>query len=89
MSLDPIKAVLSEGLNSKAFHNQLQLLPKILEEPKGNEVDLHNDGAFNAGTGFKAGYLLELERMIEKVLPHAVLKDKPNLESRIKTLKKD
>ncbi|MBA0752269.1 hypothetical protein Gogos_001119 [Gossypium gossypioides] len=27
--------------------------------------------------------------MLEKVLPHAMLKAKPNLESRIKTLKRD
>ncbi|MBA0722687.1 hypothetical protein Golax_003340 [Gossypium laxum] len=38
---------------------------------------------------FKAGYLNELERMLEKVLPHAMLKAKPNLESRIRTLKRD
>ncbi|MFQ6653930.1 hypothetical protein Gotur_025104 [Gossypium turneri] len=39
--------------------------------------------------GFKAIYLNELERMLEKVLPHAMLKAKSNLESRIKLLKKD
>ncbi|MBA0626099.1 hypothetical protein Godav_003826 [Gossypium davidsonii] len=27
--------------------------------------------------------------MLEKVLPHAMLKAKPNLESRIRTLKRD
>ncbi|KAG8488413.1 hypothetical protein CXB51_016567 [Gossypium anomalum] len=52
-------------------------------------VDLHNFGTFNADTGFKAGYLNELEKMIEKVLPNAMLKAKPNLESRIRTLKSD
>ncbi|MBA0610431.1 hypothetical protein Godav_011285 [Gossypium davidsonii] len=52
-------------------------------------VDLHNIGTFNTDTGFKVGYLNELERMLEKVLPHAMLKAKPNLESRIKTLKRD
>ncbi|KAH1074514.1 hypothetical protein J1N35_026842 [Gossypium stocksii] len=40
-------------------------------------------------TGFKAGYLNELEKMLEKVLSNAMLKAKPNLESRIKTLKRD
>ncbi|MBA0816376.1 hypothetical protein Gohar_001044 [Gossypium harknessii] len=39
--------------------------------------------------GFKASYLNELERMLEKVLPHAMLKAKPKLESRIRTLKRD
>ncbi|MBA0779997.1 hypothetical protein Gotri_004150, partial [Gossypium trilobum] len=29
-------------------------------------VDLHNVGTFNADTGFKAGYLNEMERMLEK-----------------------
>ncbi|KHG16992.1 hypothetical protein F383_20963 [Gossypium arboreum] len=52
-------------------------------------VDLHNVGTFNAVMGFKAGYLNELEKMLEKVLPNALLKAKPNLESRIRTLKRD
>ncbi|KAH1121133.1 hypothetical protein J1N35_004293 [Gossypium stocksii] len=52
-------------------------------------VDLHNVGTFNADTGFKAGYLTELEKMIEKILPDAKLKAKPNLESRIRTLKRE
>ncbi|MBA0650077.1 hypothetical protein Goklo_017566 [Gossypium klotzschianum] len=51
-------------------------------------VDLHNVGTFNADTRFKADYLNELEKMLEKVLPHAMLKAKPNLESRIRTLKR-
>ncbi|MBA0656146.1 hypothetical protein Goklo_008532 [Gossypium klotzschianum] len=38
-------------------------------------VELHNVRTFNANTGFKAGYLNKLERMLEKVLPHAMLKD--------------
>ncbi|MBA0878097.1 hypothetical protein Goshw_005516 [Gossypium schwendimanii] len=29
-------------------------------------VDLHNVGTFNADTRFKAGYLNELKRMLEK-----------------------
>ncbi|PPS06707.1 hypothetical protein GOBAR_AA13937 [Gossypium barbadense] len=52
-------------------------------------VNLHNAGTFNADTGFKASYLNELEKMLEKVLPNAMLKAKPNLESRIRTLKRD
>ncbi|KAH1121844.1 hypothetical protein J1N35_005004 [Gossypium stocksii] len=52
-------------------------------------VNLHNDGTFNADMEFKAGYLNELEKMLEKVLPNTMLKAKPNLESRIKTLKMD
>ncbi|MFQ6623213.1 hypothetical protein Gotur_001445 [Gossypium turneri] len=36
-------------------------------------VDLHNVGTFNADTGFKAGYLNKLEKMLEKVLPNAML----------------
>ncbi|MFQ6653928.1 hypothetical protein Gotur_025104 [Gossypium turneri] len=47
-------------------------------------VDLYNVGIYNANMGFKAIYLNELERMLEKVLPHAMLKAKSNLESRIK-----
>ncbi|XVF63723.1 hypothetical protein PTKIN_Ptkin09bG0108900 [Pterospermum kingtungense] len=52
-------------------------------------VDLHNIGTHNADTGFKTGYLLELERMVAKKLPNANIKAKPHIESRIKTLKKD
>ncbi|MBA0664386.1 hypothetical protein Goklo_004404 [Gossypium klotzschianum] len=52
-------------------------------------VDLYNVGTYNVDTGFKVDYLNELERMLEKVLPHAMLKAKPNLVSRIKTFKRD
>ncbi|KHG23243.1 ATP-dependent helicase/nuclease subunit A [Gossypium arboreum] len=52
-------------------------------------VDLYNVGIYNANTGFNAGYLNELERILEKVLPHSMLKAKPNLESRIRLLKRD
>ncbi|MBA0755131.1 hypothetical protein Gogos_005407, partial [Gossypium gossypioides] len=40
-------------------------------------VDLYNVRTFNADTGFKAGYLNVLEKMLEKVLPHPMLKAKP------------
>ncbi|PPD90871.1 hypothetical protein GOBAR_DD12175 [Gossypium barbadense] len=52
-------------------------------------VDLHNVGTFNADTGFKAGYLNELEKMLEKALPRVMLKAKPNIESRIRCLKRE
>ncbi|MBA0668445.1 hypothetical protein Goklo_001361 [Gossypium klotzschianum] len=52
-------------------------------------VDLYNVETYNADTRFNASYLNALERMLEKVLPHAMLKAKPNLESRIRTLKMD
>ncbi|PPD99956.1 hypothetical protein GOBAR_DD03004 [Gossypium barbadense] len=52
-------------------------------------VDLHNVGTFNADTGFKAGYLNELEKMLKKALPNAMLKARPNIESRIRLLKRD
>ncbi|KAG8492927.1 hypothetical protein CXB51_010200 [Gossypium anomalum] len=52
-------------------------------------VDLHNTGTFNADMEFKVSYLNELEKMLEKVLPNAMLKVKPNLELRIRTLKRD
>ncbi|MBA0570400.1 hypothetical protein Golob_004065 [Gossypium lobatum] len=52
-------------------------------------VELYNIGTYNTDTRFKTDYLNELERMLEKVLPHAMLKAKPNLELRIRTLKKD
>ncbi|MBA0864148.1 hypothetical protein Goshw_000047 [Gossypium schwendimanii] len=52
-------------------------------------VDLYNVGTYNANMRFKVGYLNEMKRMLEKVLPHVTLKAKPNLESRIRTLKRD
>ncbi|KAG8497086.1 hypothetical protein CXB51_008327 [Gossypium anomalum] len=52
-------------------------------------VNLYNVGTYNADTGSKADYLNELERMLENILPHVMFKAKPNLESRIKTLKMD
>ncbi|MBA0573955.1 hypothetical protein Golob_001202 [Gossypium lobatum] len=52
-------------------------------------VDLYNVETYNADTRFNANYLNELERMLEKVLPHAMLKAKSNLELRIRTLKMD
>ncbi|PPD74250.1 hypothetical protein GOBAR_DD28818 [Gossypium barbadense] len=52
-------------------------------------VDLYNVRTFNADTGFKAGYLNELEKMLEKALPIAMLKAKPNIESRIRCLKRE
>ncbi|MBA0876190.1 hypothetical protein Goshw_028585 [Gossypium schwendimanii] len=52
-------------------------------------VNFHNIGTFNTDTGFKVGYLNELERMLEKFLPHAMLKAKPNLVSMIRTLQRD
>ncbi|KAK8259926.1 hypothetical protein V6Z12_D13G087800 [Gossypium hirsutum] len=52
-------------------------------------VNLHNVGTFNADTGFKAGYLNELERMLQKALPNAMLKAKPNIESRIMLFKRE
>ncbi|PPD94131.1 hypothetical protein GOBAR_DD08836 [Gossypium barbadense] len=52
-------------------------------------VDLHNVGTFNADTGFKAGYLNELEKMLEKALPRAMLKARPSIESRIRCLKRE
>ncbi|PPD98525.1 hypothetical protein GOBAR_DD04434 [Gossypium barbadense] len=44
---------------------------------------------FNADTEFKAGYLNELEKMLENALPRAMLKAKPNIESRIRCLKRE
>ncbi|PPD81812.1 hypothetical protein GOBAR_DD21263 [Gossypium barbadense] len=80
------------------FHNHM-LLIKLLEEAKENGFQKkmqpwflawwNNVGTFNADTGFKAGYLNELEKMLEKALPRAMLKAKPNIESRIRCLKRE
>ncbi|KAG8491392.1 hypothetical protein CXB51_014597 [Gossypium anomalum] len=62
-------------------------VPKEDVELVAYMVNLHNVGTFIANMRFKDGYLNELEKMLEKVLPHAMLKAKPNLESRNRTLK--
>ncbi|MBA0786031.1 hypothetical protein Gotri_026046, partial [Gossypium trilobum] len=99
--LDPIETELGEGLPSNVidddepnignFHRgtKRKWVPKKDATLVACMVDLHNVGTFNADTRFKAGYLNELEKMLENVLPHAMLKAKPNLESRIRTLKRD
>ncbi|XP_007022380.2 PREDICTED: uncharacterized protein At2g29880 [Theobroma cacao] len=71
-----------KGTKRKWTHNEDVVLISCL-------VDLHNKGTYNLDTGFKCGYLLELERMITTSLPNANLKAKPHIESRIKTLKKE
>ncbi|PPD77336.1 hypothetical protein GOBAR_DD25734 [Gossypium barbadense] len=52
-------------------------------------VDLHNVGTFNADTGFQADYLNELKKTLENALPNAMLKARPNIESRIMLLKRN
>ena len=52
-------------------------------------VDLHNIKNYNADTGFKTGYLIELERMMARKIPNCNIKRKSLIESRIKTLKRD
>ncbi|MFQ6662108.1 hypothetical protein Gotur_030027 [Gossypium turneri] len=69
--------------------NQMKWIPEEDAALVACMVDLHNIGTFNTDTRFKTGYLNELEKMLEKVLTHAMLKAKPNLESRIRTLKRD
>ncbi|MFQ6668585.1 hypothetical protein Gotur_034164 [Gossypium turneri] len=88
--LDPIEAELGEGLPSNVIDDdEPNIVPEEDSALVACMVDLHNVGTFNADTGFKAGYLNELEKMLEKVLPNAMLKAKPNLESRIRILKSD
>ncbi|XP_031116484.1 uncharacterized protein At2g29880-like [Ipomoea triloba] len=52
-------------------------------------TEMHNVGKYNSDTGFKTGYLIELERMILEKIPNTTIKAKPHIESRIKTLKKE
>ncbi|MFQ6670489.1 hypothetical protein Gotur_035391, partial [Gossypium turneri] len=88
--LDPIEAELGEGLPSNVIdYDEPNIVPEEDAALVACMVDLHNVGTFNVNTGFKAGYLNELKKMLEKVLPNAMLKAKPNLESRIRTLKRD
>ncbi|XP_017970223.1 PREDICTED: uncharacterized protein At2g29880 isoform X2 [Theobroma cacao] len=72
----------SKGTKRKwNFHEDVALVTAL--------IDLHNIGKYNADTGFRGGYLIELENMLATKLPDANLKAKPHIESRIKTLKKE
>ena len=55
----------------------------------GCMVELYNVGTYNADTGFRSGYLNELERLLWTKIPNNGIKAKPHIESRIRTLKKD
>ncbi|PPD71031.1 hypothetical protein GOBAR_DD32094 [Gossypium barbadense] len=46
-------------------------------------------GILRSPSFYPAGYLNELEKMLEKALPRAMLKAKPNIESRIRCLKRE
>ncbi|PKI66431.1 hypothetical protein CRG98_013233 [Punica granatum] len=52
-------------------------------------IDLRNMGTHNADTGFKSGYLLELEKMLLEKLSNCGIKVRPHIESRLKTLKRE
>ncbi|XP_031389451.1 uncharacterized protein LOC116202076 isoform X2 [Punica granatum] len=52
-------------------------------------IDLRNMGSHNADTGFKSGYLPELEKMLFEKLPNSGIKARPHIESRLKTLKRE
>ncbi|KAK9274486.1 hypothetical protein L1049_021734 [Liquidambar formosana] len=45
-------------------------------------------GTWKCDTGFKSGYLVKLEHMLEAKTPGCGLKASPHIESRVKTLKK-
>ncbi|OWM84084.1 hypothetical protein CDL15_Pgr009331 [Punica granatum] len=52
-------------------------------------VDLFNSGTHNGESGFKSGYLRELEKLLKRKMPNAGIKARPHIESRLKTLKKE
>ena len=49
--------------------------------------ELYENALWRADSGFKNGYLAQLEIMVERKLPGCELKASPHIESRIKTLK--
>ncbi|XP_017982308.1 PREDICTED: uncharacterized protein At2g29880-like [Theobroma cacao] len=72
----------SKGTKRKwNYHEDVSLISTL--------TDLHNIGKYNADSGFRRGYLIELENMLAIKLPNANLKVKPRIESRIKALKKE
>ena len=50
--------------------------------------ELHHDKSWKADTGFKSGYLKQLQIMMERKLPGRGILASPHIESRIKTLKR-
>ncbi|MBA0632708.1 hypothetical protein Godav_001402 [Gossypium davidsonii] len=89
MSLDPIEVELEKGFPSNVIGTKRKWVPEEDAALVTCIVNLYNVGTYNIDTKFKVGYLNELKIMLEQVLPHSMLKAKPNLESRIKTLKRD
>ncbi|MBA0881390.1 hypothetical protein Goshw_027386, partial [Gossypium schwendimanii] len=81
-----LRDVISKRHGPKVHHRNKR---KWVPEEDVALVAWYNVGTYNADTGFKTRYLNELERMLEKVVPHAMLKAKLNLESIIRTLRSD
>ncbi|PKI68877.1 hypothetical protein CRG98_010732 [Punica granatum] len=52
-------------------------------------IDLRNMGSHNVDTGFKSGYLPELEKMLFEKLSNSGIKARPHIKSRLKTLKRE
>ncbi|KAK9279734.1 hypothetical protein L1049_013416 [Liquidambar formosana] len=50
--------------------------------------ELYTMGTWKCDTGFKSGYLLQLEKMLAQTLPGSGLKACPHIESRVKTSKR-
>lgn len=69
--------------------NKRKWNPREDEALVSSMVELYKFCSPKGDSRFKSGYLLELERMLDKKLPNCGLKGKPHIESRIKTLKKD
>lgn len=52
-------------------------------------LELQSTGRFNADSGFRSGYMNELERMLEQKLPGCGLKPRPHIDSRLRSLKRE
>ncbi|XP_039135802.1 uncharacterized protein LOC120273238 [Dioscorea cayenensis subsp. rotundata] len=51
-------------------------------------IELSTNPMWRAENGFRNGYLVQLERMIKEKLPQSMIKASPNIESRVKLLRK-
>ena len=49
-------------------------------------LELASDVKWKAGNGFKAGFIVKLEELMEKKLPECGIKASPHIESRYKIL---
>ncbi|KAK9270082.1 hypothetical protein L1049_025656 [Liquidambar formosana] len=74
--------------NSSARMAKHQWTPQEDDKLVESLYELYTMGTWKCDTGFKCGYLVQLEKMMDVKMPTARVKTCPHIESRVNTLKK-